>query len=90
MSDYRVVQCFGVKRRPKKPDQICRQRYLWVARGASQGNFGRKGAQACPNCGSSPDFMHPYNRHLGGELTLDQAEAAMPEYIKMKKAEAKT
>jgi len=80
MSDYRIVQCFGIKRRPKKPAEICRNKYLWVARGASSGNFGRKGAQACPYCGTSPDFKHPYNRHLGGELTLEQAEAAMPQY----------
>lgn len=88
MSDYRVVQCFGIKQRPRKPAQICRNRYLWVARGASQGNFGRKGAQACPNCGSQPDFQHPYNRYLNRELSLDEAEAAMGAYREMKEKEA--
>jgi len=83
MSDYRIVQCFGVKRVPKKPDTDCRKKYLWTAGGLS-GNFGRKGTQACPNCGNLPDFMHPYNRYLDNEISLDQAESAMPEYIKNK------
>lgn len=90
MSDHRVIQCFGTKRRPKKPDEQCRQRYLWIASGASSGRFGRKGAQACPNCGSIPDFRHPLNRYLGGELSLDQAEQAMPEYIRMMEEEKKS
>lgn len=82
MSDYRVVQCFGVKKRPRKPEEACRKRYLWIARGASSGNFGRKGAQACPNCGTLPDFDHPYNRFLMGFITEEQAKAEMPEYTK--------
>ena len=81
MSDWRIVQCFGTKVRPKKPAEICRQRYLWISRGSSQGNFGRKGSQACPNCGALPDFRHPLNQYLGGDLTLDEAEAKMPEYL---------
>lgn len=82
MSDYRVVQCFGVKKRPHKAEQVCRDKYLWIARGASSGNFGRKGAQACPNCGTPPDFLHPFNRYLNREMTYDEAVAAMPEYQK--------
>lgn len=81
MSDHRVVQCFGVKRRPGKPDQICRQKFLWSAKGATSGRFGSKGIQACPNCGTLPDFRHPYNRYLNREMTLAEAEAAMPAYI---------
>jgi hypothetical protein len=82
VSDSRIVQCFGVKRRPRKPARVCRQKYLWIARGASAGNFGRKGTQACPNCGTAPDFRHPLNRYYNRELTYEEATAAMPEYIK--------
>lgn len=82
MSDYRIVQCFGTKRRPKKEDKPCRRRYLWVAGGASAGNFGRKGAQACPHCGTFPDFRHPFNRYLSGEISEEQAKEMMPEYLK--------
>lgn len=87
MSDYRIVQCFGIKRRPHKPDEQCRNRYLWIASGASAGNFGRKGTQACPNCGTLPEFRHPLNQALGGDITMERAEELMPEYIKMIKAE---
>lgn len=81
MSDYRIVQCFGIKMVPRKPAKVCRKKYLWIAAGLG-GNFGRKGAQACPNCGNPPDFTHPYNRYLNNEITLDEAEALMPEYKK--------
>lgn len=74
MSDSRVVQCFGVKRRPGKAERICRKKYLWIARGASAGNFGRKGAQACPSCGTIPDFRHPINRFLNGTLSQEKAQ----------------
>jgi len=85
VSDHRVVQCFGVKKRPRKAAEACRKKYLWIARGAS-GNFGRKGAQACPNCGTSPDFTHPFNRYLNREITHEEAVAAMPEYTKNQQA----
>ncbi len=81
MSDVRVVQCFGVKKRPHKEEKQCRKRYMWIARGASAHKFGRKGAQACPNCGTPPDFTHPYNRYLSGELDDVQAQALMPDFI---------
>jgi hypothetical protein len=81
VSDYRRVQCFGTKRRPRKADEPCRKQFLWIARGAS-GNFGRKGAQACPNCGTLPNFDHPYNKFLSGDITHEQAVALMPEYTK--------
>lgn len=74
MGDYRVVQCFGTKVRPKKPARACRKKYMWVARG-THGNFGRKGAQACPSCGTMPDFTHPINRLLNGEIDQAQAKA---------------
>ncbi len=80
MADRRIVQCFGVKKKPHKADKICGRRFLWTARGAS-GNFGSKGSQACPHCGTLPDFQHPLNRYLNGELTLEGAKDAMPEYI---------
>jgi hypothetical protein len=89
MADYRIVQCFGVKRRPKKPAEQCRNRYLWIAKGASAGQFGRKGAQACPNCGSPPEFRHPLNQALGGDITMEEAEALMPEYRKLLQSEKK-
>ena len=82
MGDRRIVQCFGIKKRPHKQDRVCRQKFMWTARGASAGNFGRKGTQACPNCGTMPDFRHPYNRYLHGEITYDAATAEMPEYEK--------
>ena len=84
MADYRIVQCFGIKRRPKKPAVNCRKKFLWTASGASEGRFGRKGTQACPNCGTLPDFTHPLNRYFNNEITLDEAEALMPNYIKQK------
>ena len=80
MGDRRRVQCFGVKRQPHKRDRECRKQYLWIAIGASAGNFGRKGAQACPNCGTPPDFRHPYNKFLDGQMEYDDAIVAMAEY----------
>ncbi len=84
MSDRRLVQCFGIKRRPHKEDKICGRKFLWTAIGASSGNFGANGTQACPNCGTLPDFQHPYNRHLMGDITYEEAEAAMPAYREKK------
>jgi len=81
MSDYRVVQCFGVKQRPKKPTEVCRNKYLWIAAGTS-GNFGRRGAQACPNRGTPPEFAHPINRWYGGEITSEEAEKLLETYKK--------
>jgi hypothetical protein len=80
MADRRIVQCFGIKKRPHKADKVCGRKFIWTARGASSGNFGSKGAQACPHCGTLPDFQHPYNRHLNGEMTYEEAAAAMPAY----------
>ncbi len=82
MSDNRIVQCFGTKRRPHKADKTCGRRFLWTARGASEGNFGRKGTQACPHCGTMPEFRHPYNRFLNGEITYEEAADAMDAYRK--------
>ena len=79
MGDRRIVQCFGIKRRPHKADKVCGRKFLWTARGA-RGNFGSKGAQACPHCGTLPDFQHPYNQHLAGTMTYEEAAAAMPAY----------
>jgi hypothetical protein len=90
MSDYRIVQCFGTKKRPRKPEEVCRQRYLWGAIGATSGNFGRKGAQACPNCGTMPEFAHPLNRFLGQEISLEEAEQSMEEYNKNKSQTSKS
>ena len=81
MSDRRLVQCFGIKRQPGKPDKVCGRRYAWAAKGATAGNFGPKGAQACPHCGTAPDFRHPLNRYLNRELTAEEAEAAMPAFL---------
>ena len=82
MADRRVVQCFGTKRRPHKEAKVCGRKFLWTARGAGVGHFGSTGTQACPNCGTLPDFRHPYNRHLNGDLTYEEAVIAMPEYRK--------
>ncbi len=82
MADRRIVQCFGIKKKPHKADKICGRKFLWTARGASAGHFGSNGTQACPNCGTLPDFQHPYNQHLGGLLTYEEAAALMPEYRK--------
>ncbi len=68
MSDHRLVQCFGTLVRPGKPARPCRARYLWTAAG-TRGNFGRKGTQCCPHCSTAPDFTHPVNRMLDGELS---------------------
>ncbi len=81
MADRRVVQCFGIKKRPHKETKVCGRRFLWTARGIA-GNFGGKGTQACPHCGTLPDFRHPFNQYLDGALTYQQAEDAMPEYRK--------
>ncbi|MBD3260345.1 MAG: hypothetical protein GF334_01485 [Candidatus Altiarchaeales archaeon] len=85
MGDFRIVQCFGVKRRPGKPAKICRRRFIWTAADAGRNNFGRRGTQACPHCGTLPDFTHPYNRYLGGELSYEQAVGMMPEWQEEKK-----
>jgi hypothetical protein len=85
MSDYRIVKCFGIKRRPRKQDEVCRNRYVWSAGGATSGNFGRKGTQACPNCGNPPDFQHPLNMYYGGDISREEAEQRMPAYIESKK-----
>lgn len=82
MADRRIVQCFGIKRRPHKADKVCGRKFVWTASGASSGNFGGKGTQACPNCGTLPDFQHPYNRYLNQEISYEQADADMPEYRK--------
>lgn len=81
MSDRRLVQCFGTKRRPRKADQACRRRYIWTGVGTGKHHFGSTGAHACPHCGSLPEHGHPYNRYLNGELTFEEAEAAMPGFI---------
>ncbi len=79
--DHRIVQCFGTKRRPYKKDKLCNRRFLLTARAAGSNNFGRKGTQACPHCGTMPDLRHPFNRYLIGELNEEEAKSAMPEYI---------
>lgn len=87
--DHRIVQCFGTKRRPHKEDKACRRRFLWTSK-ASGNNFGRKGTQACPHCGTMPDFAHPFNQYLIGQLSETEAKAAMPEYIDLlEKAQGK-
>jgi len=53
---------------------------MWTASALSH-NFGGKGVQACPYCGTMPDFQHPFNRFLGGELSEEAARAAMPKYL---------
>jgi len=82
VSDRRVVQCFGIKKRPHKADKVCGRKFLWTARGAASGNFGSNGTQACPHCGTLPDFQHPYNRYLVGEITYEEAADLMPEFRK--------
>lgn len=89
MPDYRLVQCFGVKKRPGKETKLCRRRFKWTAAGLS-GNFGGKGVQACPYCGTMPDFAHPYNMYLVGQLSEEEAKTAMPEYIEKWKKENKS
>jgi len=80
MPDRKVVQCFGTQRKQGKPDKPCRRQFLWTASALSH-NFGGKGVQACPYCGTMPDFQHPFNRFLGGELSEEAARAAMPKYL---------
>lgn len=77
MATRRIVQCFGTKIRPHKKTQQCRRKYLWTAIGSSAGNFGRKGAQACPHCGTIPNFKHPINKYLNGDLSEEQAKAIL-------------
>jgi hypothetical protein len=72
MTDQRLVQCFGIRRRPGKEAKLCRRRFLWTAAG-THGNFGRKGTRGCPHCGNLPDFSHPINRALNGEISQDEA-----------------
>lgn len=74
MSTHRLVQCFGTLVRPRKPARPCRRKYLWTARGASANNFGRKGVQACPHCGTMPDFVHPINRMLNREISQQEMQ----------------
>jgi len=78
--DRRIVQCFGIKKRPHKEDKVCKKLWRWTSRGASQGNFGGNGVQACPNCGTLADFQHPYNQYLANLITYEEAAAAMPEF----------
>ena len=80
MGDRRIVQCFGVKRKPHKKDEVCGRQFLWTARGAASGHFGGNGTQACPNCGTLPDFSHPFNIYLDGTITYEKAEEMMPAY----------
>lgn len=87
MSDYRLVQCFGVKKQPHKPDKACRKRWMWTAAGANKYRFGSSGTTVCPNCGTAPDFRHPFNRYLDGEMSEAEAKAAMPDYIKLLQSE---
>lgn len=85
MSDHRIVQCFGIKRRPRRPDKACRRRFLWTARGVGKNHFGRRGTQACPHCGTLPDLAHPYNQYLGGTISFEEAASRMPEWEQEKK-----
>jgi hypothetical protein len=80
MSDHKLVQCFGTKRRPHKQDKPCRRRFMWTARAGGKHQFGRKGTQACPHCGTLPDLGHPFNRYLNGEISEEEAQAMMPAY----------
>ena len=80
MSDQRIVQCFGIKRRPRTKAKLCRRKFLWTAAGIGKNHFGRKGTQACPHCGTLPDFSHPYNKYLNGELSFEEAKSAMTDY----------
>jgi len=89
VSDYRLVQCFGTKKQPRKPDKPCRKRWLWSASGATRNRFGRNGTIYCPNCGSSPDFRHPFNKYLNGEISEKEAKESMPDYIEILKKQQK-
>ncbi len=89
MSDRRVVQCFGIKRRPHKADKACRQRFMWTAIGSTISHFGGRGTQACPNCGTLPNFRHPLNRYWGGEITEDEAMEMMPAFLESLEKENK-
>ena len=71
MSDYRVVQCNGVKKVIGKPARICNLTYRWTAKAVRYG-FGAKGTSVCPKCGTDPDFKSPINRYLAGELTQEE------------------
>ncbi len=72
MVDRKIAQCFGTKVRPRKPAKPCRKKYLWTAKGSSAGNFGSKGSSCCPSCGTFPDWNHPINRYLSGEIDQGQ------------------
>jgi hypothetical protein len=72
MGTRRIVQCFGTLVRPRKPARPCRRKFVWTARGSSRGNFGSKGVQACPHCGTLPDLGHPVNRWLNSELSQEK------------------
>lgn len=87
MSDVKIVQCFGVRKRPHKQDKQCRRRFMWTALGTGKSHFGRRGTQACPHCGTLPNLAHPLNRYLGGDITEDQAMEMMPEYLESLKKE---
>jgi len=78
--DRRIVQCFGIKKKPHKEDKVCMKKFLWTARGAASGHFGSNGAHACPNCGTLPDFQHPYNQFLAGLITYEKAAEMMPNF----------
>ncbi len=77
MATHRLIQCVGNKVRPRKETKSCRKKYMWTAVGSSAGNFGRKGTQACPGCGTPPDFQHPINRYLNNEITGEEAQETL-------------
>jgi len=80
MSDYRVVKCFGTKKVPGKEAKFCGRAFKWTSAAMSR-NFGGKGVQACPYCGTMPDFQHPVNRGLNGEFeTAEEVQAAWVQY----------
>lgn len=62
---------------------------MWTAAAAAR-NFGGRGVHACPYCGTIPDFRHPFNRFLNGELTEEDAQAAMPAYLEKLEKENNT
>jgi len=80
VSDHRIVKCFGTKKVPGKEAKPCRRIFKWTA-SALAGNFGGKGVQACPYCGTMPDLQHPVNQGLHGDLqTPEQVRAAWVDY----------
>lgn len=74
MATSRLVQCFGTLVRPRKQAKDCRRRYIWTAIGSSANQFGRKGVQACPHCGTMPDFTHPMNRMFNREISQQEMQ----------------